>query len=143
MKALLTLLLLFSVTACQLTQAESVRYGLLNQSFELQSVDGKLLSDILGDQYQEKQKPSIEFQQSFLLAGRTGCNRFFGQGELASGVLTLKPGGQTRMMCPPPYMKLENTIMTTLHQGASLELHGDLLTLKGTHATLVYLKSYQ
>lgn len=147
MRALLTsVVVALLISGCNLTPAAAeapLKERLMLQSFELKSVNGESLENLMGEHWDAARRPSIEFQQDFLLAGQSGCNRFFGQGVLEGLTLKMKSGGSTRMMCTPPQMKLEQTILSTLKGGAKASLTGETLTLKTAKNELKYQRVYR
>lgn len=56
----------------------------------------------------------IQFLENNLIAGTTGCNRFFGQYALTGEALTFKGMGSTRMACSPELMAQEDALMKLL-----------------------------
>lgn len=108
---------------------------LADQRFILQSVDG-----ISASGKAEKQ-PEISFTRNMRVSGMM-CNRFFGQGELSSGQLTVKQLGSNRMLCSDPQLNnWDSLIGEVLMKGATVSLDGDRLTLTGTGHTLQYQKA--
>ncbi|MNC49882.1 Heat shock protein HslJ [compost metagenome] len=98
----------------------------------LQSVDGVAVEAKQGS------GPSIEFGEKMNISGSM-CNRFFGQGQLENGVLTVKNLATTRMMCADPQRnQWDQTIGTLLANGAKVSLNGQQLTLSGSDHQLVY-----
>lgn len=143
MKYLPILLTSVLLSACNLTQlSPQTLQQRLNGGYELQRINSQSVESFLGEDFRPESRPTLEFQQKFLLAGYSGCNRFFGQGELSGNVLRLASGGSTKMMCPGPQMQLEELILGALERGSQIELKGDYLKLKDGESELLFLKGY-
>lgn len=98
---------------------------LLHHHFVLQSVD------VLAVDAKQGSGPNIEFGEKMTISGAM-CNRFFGQGQLENGVLTVKNLASTRMMCADPQRnQWDQMIGTVLANGAKVSLNGQQLTLDG------------
>lgn len=107
------------------------RADLLYSRFVLETVDGKPFVT-------PRRMPDLEFGENFRVSGQI-CNRFFGQGELVDGILTVKQMGTTKMLCPEEELNsFENQFALMLMSGAAVELSGDLLTLSQGGHVLVY-----
>ncbi|WP_431222368.1 heat shock protein HslJ [Serratia sp. L9] len=105
---------------------------LLHHNFVLQNVDGLAVNAKQGS------GPNIEFGEKMHVSGAM-CNRFFGQGQLENGVLTVKNLASTRMMCADAQLnQWDQTIGTLLANGAKVSLNGQQLTLTGSDHQLVY-----
>ncbi len=105
---------------------------LLHHRFILQSVDGLAVNARPGN------VPNIEFGEKMHVSGAM-CNRFFGQGQLENGVLTVKNLASTRMMCADPQQNLwDQMIGVILANGAKISLNDQQLTLSGGDHQLVY-----
>ncbi|WP_251262826.1 META domain-containing protein [Echinimonas agarilytica] len=115
------------------------KQDLVHHHYNLESVNGELVTDLLGVNLNEQKRPDIEFQEGFRLAGIAGCNRFFGQGELSNGVLKMLPGGSTMMACQPELSKIEQTVLNVLNEGAQVTAFENKLTLKAQSGELVYV----
>jgi heat shock protein HslJ len=63
--------------------------------------------DIDGRGVLEQAQSTLAFAGLKRIAGRAGCNQFFGSLELGAGTLRLKPEGTTRMACSPAIMEQE------------------------------------
>lgn len=73
---------------------------------------------------------TITFGDDGRVFGTTGCNRYFGQYDLASGgALTLSQVGSTRMACPPAEMAQEQRFLDVLNRAERVEVTGDRLAL--------------
>lgn len=106
---------------------------LLHHNFVLQSVDGEAAqSRTDGDLL------NLEFGENLHVSGAM-CNRFFGQGQLRDGVLTVKPLASTRRLCADEqHNRWDRVIGTVLENGADVTLKAQRLTLSGSGHTLVY-----
>ncbi|MDC6110951.1 heat shock protein HslJ [Serratia rubidaea] len=105
---------------------------LLHHNFVLQSVDG------VAANAQQGRGPSIEFGEKMHISGSM-CNRFFGNGQLDNGVLTVKNLATTRMMCSDPQRnQWDQIIGSVLNNGARVTLAAQQLTLSDGQHTLVY-----
>ncbi|MEM6159558.1 META domain-containing protein [Erwinia sp. P6884] len=105
---------------------------LADHYFVLTSVDGKAIG------LPEGVKPGIRFGENMHVSG-VMCNRFFGQGKLEQGVLSLPQMASTRMLCSDPRLnEWENMLGKALTQGAKLTLDQQTLTLTGAGHKLVY-----
>ena len=83
--------------------------------------------------------PAIEFEMDEKrVSGFAGCNRFFGNFQLAGQELMLGEMGSTMMACPSNNMKLEGQFLEALSgQKLTYNLQGNTLRLSGSH-TLVF-----
>ncbi|WP_075181075.1 META domain-containing protein [Pantoea sp. 1.19] len=82
--------------------------------------------------------PEIAFSADGRVSGAM-CNRFFGQGELVAGRLTVKQLGQTMMLCPEQQLNQWDALIgDQLAKGMSVSRDGQTLTLRGESHTLVY-----
>lgn len=105
---------------------------LLHHNFALQSVDGVAVKPHRGN------GPNIEFGETMYVSGAM-CNRFFGNGQLRDGILTVKGLASTRMLCPDPQLnQWDAMIGDVLGNGAKVTLSAQQLTLSGSDHTLVY-----
>jgi heat shock protein HslJ len=105
----------------------------LARSFQLSSVDGQAITAPQG------MKPGINFSKEMRVTG-VMCNRFFGQGTLEKGVLSVPQMASTRMMCSDKKLnQWEMTLSQMLTTGAKLKLEQNTLTLEGSGHTLVYI----
>lgn len=105
---------------------------LANRLFVLSSVDGQAVTPHQGI------KPGISFGNDLKVSG-VMCNRFFGQGALQQGGLSVPQLASTRMMCSDPQLnQWEQTLTQMLMKGAALELDQQTLTLTGSGHTLQY-----
>lgn len=83
----------------------------------------------------------IEFTEGMMLVGRI-CNNFRGQAELKDGILTMKQGAATMMLCPDPARnQFEQELFAMLHDGARVTRQGDTLSLERDGKTLRFTLS--
>lgn len=129
-----TLILLGAMLAgCTTVSQPNEKEALAERSFQLSSVDGQAVAATEG------MKHGINFSKDMRVTG-VMCNRFFGQGTLEKGVLTVAQMASTRMMCADAKLnQWDNTIGTMLTTGARVKLEQNTLTLEGTGHTLVYV----
>lgn len=107
--------------------------ALANRNFVLKSMDGVAVKP------HEGMKPGIHFSEDMRVTG-VMCNRFFGQGALENGVLSVPQMASTRMMCADPELNAwETAIGQMLTRGATLTLQQNTLTLTGKEHALVYV----
>ncbi|CAI0716357.1 heat shock protein HslJ [Serratia ficaria] len=105
---------------------------LLHHNFVLSSVDGVAVAARSGN------PPNLEFGEKMHVSGAM-CSRFFGQGQLADGVLTVKNLATTRMTCADAQRnRWDRTIRALLQNGAKVTLSAQRLTLSDGDHTLVY-----
>lgn len=122
------------LTGCGTSHPDSVvnENDLLHHNFVLYSVDGVTVTPQPGN------APNLEFGEKMHVSG-TMCNRFFGQGQLANGVLTVKNLAITRMLCTDAQSNLwDQAIGKLLGNGATLSLSAERLTLSGSGHNLIY-----
>ncbi|MCF2858926.1 META domain-containing protein [Pseudoalteromonas sp. SMS1] len=74
---------------------------------------------------------TIEFLDAFRVNGYTGCNRFFGQGEIKDGQLYVSNIGMTRKLCEPEVNAREQAFLNMLRIGAPIEFAVNELVLRG------------
>ncbi len=73
-----------------------------------------IAEDIDGHGVMDGVQSTLTFAGPQRIAGRAGCNQFFGSVELGTGTLRLKPEGTTRMACPPAIMEQETRFLSAL-----------------------------
>ena len=128
-----TLILMGAMLLAGCTTPSQQDEHLLARSFQLSSVDGQAVTAPQG------MKPGINFSKEMRVTG-VMCNRFFGQGKLEKGVLSVPQMASTRMMCSDPKLnQWEMTLGKMLTTGAKLKLEQNTLTLEGAGHTLVYV----
>ena len=74
---------------------------------------------------------SIGFIEALQINGFSGCNKFFGEGELDNNKFTVNKLGMTRKSCGAQLDKFEQQLLNTLKQGGQLKLQGQQLVLQG------------
>ena len=132
-KTTLTLVAAMLLGGCASSSQPAPGDTLANRSFVLTSVDGHAVTAPQG------MKPGINFGEDMRVTG-VMCNRFFGQGKLETGVLTVPHMASTRMLCSNPELnKWEMAIVNMLTAGARVKLTENTLTLEGAGHSLVYL----
>jgi len=76
---------------------------------------------------------TIVFDAGLKIAGRAGCNRYFGtfkqSGEQSGDAVAIKPAGSTRMACPPDVMDQEGRFLSALEAVKTARREGDRLLL--------------
>ncbi len=73
---------------------------------------------------------TLRFMEDGRFAGSGGCNRFFGQYEVAGQALTLSNVGATRMACLPEVMDAEQQFFNDLDRVRSHAIEGGALVLR-------------
>ena len=123
-------------SALSAAPVQPVKKDLLHHNYVLQSLDGK-------DFVSEFKTPNLSFNEGFRVSGQV-CNSFFGQAELADGVLWVENMASTMMLCPDPKLnELEGLFGQMLRAGARVELDGDKLILRqGGHELVYKLRDY-
>ncbi|WP_428945952.1 META domain-containing protein [Pantoea sp. FN060301] len=122
-----------AIAGCSANSAQNDEaVKLADRYFVLTSVDGEAIG------LPEGVKPGIRFGEGMHVSG-VMCNRFFGQGKLERGVLSLPQMASTRMLCSDPRLNEWETMLgKALTQGAKLTLDQQTLTLTGAGHKLVY-----
>jgi heat shock protein HslJ len=72
---------------------------------------------------------TIVFDAGQKIAGRAGCNRYFGSFEQSGDAVTIKPTGSTRMACAPDVMDQEGKFLSALEAVTTARREGDKLLL--------------
>ena len=72
---------------------------------------------------------TIVFDAGQKIAGRAGCNRYFGRFEQSGDAVTIKPTGSTRMACAPDVMDQEGKFLSALEAVKTARREGDKLLL--------------
>ncbi|CAI0786272.1 heat shock protein HslJ [Serratia entomophila] len=122
------------LAGCGMNQPDNAvsESDLLHHNYVLHSVDGVPIEPGLGN------APNLEFGEKMHVSGAM-CNRFFGQGQLANGVLRVQNLASTRMLCADAQRNhWDQVIGQVLENGAKLTLSAQRLTLSGGDHTLVY-----
>ncbi|KAB8307433.1 META domain-containing protein [Erwinia endophytica] len=110
--------------------------SLSDHNFVLKGVDGQAVTPSVGI------RPGINFAQDMRVSG-VMCNRFFGQGKLQHGKLSVPQLSSTRMLCIDPQLnEWETMIGKMLTTGVTLKLERQTLTLSGSGHTLVYVADH-
>lgn len=135
-KTMLLLLGAMALNGCShashMTGSQPDAGQLANRMFILRAVDGQTVTP------REGMKPGISFGDSLKVTG-VMCNRFFGQGKLEQGRLSVPQMASTRMMCSDPQLnQWEQTLSAVLLKGADVKLNEKTLTLTGSGHTLEY-----
>ncbi len=120
----LPLLLLLFCMGCSSTgtvTSEQLKYT----QWQLSKVDGLAIP--------VSQTASMRFIEAMQVNGFAGCNKFFGEGVLSEGNLTINKLGMTRKSCGQQVDELEQQLLKTLKQGAAISLTGEQLILQGLH----------
>ncbi|ALP40675.1 META domain-containing protein [Aeromonas schubertii] len=124
----MTLASLLLLTACSTTCPTQT--DLMHHHWVLESLDGQAVRAERG------QEPDLEIGENFTVNGIAGCNRYFGMGNLDRGRFWVTSLGNTEMACTVPLDTVEQAVLTTLQEGASLTLEPEQLILKGKRHTL-------
>ena len=121
-----------SISSCNLLSDKPLSVkDFQHHNWQVIAVDGKALSP-----RQDNRLPNVEFGENFTVNGFSGCNSFFGQGELTNNKLRVVNMGQTRKMCMPLEMDVEQAITSTLTDWSNIEQSGKHITLEGKQHTL-------
>ena len=73
---------------------------------------------------------TAQFADDKQVTGTGGCNRYFGNYELAGKSLKIGPLGATRMACPEPAASLEIAFLEALQSVVTVEVKNELLILR-------------
>ncbi|WP_205065111.1 META domain-containing protein [Pantoea coffeiphila] len=131
-KSILLMLAALVASGCSSDGNRLNEQQLLNQYFVLSAVDGKPVEQRAGI------RPGISFAPGLRVSG-VMCNRFFGQGQLEQGRLTVPQLATTRMRCHDGELnQWEQLLGQVLTAGASVTMQQQTLTLNGAGHTLVY-----
>jgi heat shock protein HslJ len=97
----------------------------------LASLEGTswLAEDIDGVGVVDRVQAALIFDAGQKVAGRAACNRYFGTYRRAGDTLEIKPGGSTRMACPPAVMDQETKFSAALEAVRKARREGDKLML--------------
>ncbi|KAF7768923.1 heat shock protein HslJ [Pseudoalteromonas citrea] len=74
---------------------------------------------------------SLRFIEALQVNGFTGCNRFFGLGEIADGQLFIRDMGMTRKLCDEPVNQVEQMLLNMLEIGVPAKIEQGVLILNG------------
>ena len=87
-----------------------------------------LVDDVGGRGVVDRARTTLEFLEPGRIAGRTGCNRFFGRVVLDGDRITVGNLGLTRMACSESLMNQEQRFVDALGNARRLKLaHGELI----------------
>jgi heat shock protein HslJ len=79
---------------------------------------------------------TLGFPEAGKLTAASGCNSYFGDFRIESGVLTVGQLGGTLIGCPPELQRQDEWVSEFLSSGPRIALAGDTLTLTGSDATI-------
>lgn len=131
MPRLLSLLLsMLLLAGCSSTAF--VRQDLQHHHWILSKLDGEPVAALRDN------PPDFEIGEHFTVNGIAGCNRYFGQGHLKNDRLWVTSMGSTEMACMPPLNTIEQAVLTTLTEGATLSGTSQTLILQGKQHRLEY-----
>ncbi|BFM12990.1 heat shock protein HslJ [Simiduia litorea] len=105
---------------------------LAHHRWVLKTIDGEaVLSNPVGG-YGKGLVPELDFGELPHVGGFAGCNQFSGQFVLneQEGQFKVEQLATTMMMCPENAMQLEQRYARLLSEWSSIELSGNVLTLK-------------
>jgi heat shock protein HslJ len=88
-----------------------------------------LAEDIDGGGVVDRVRSTLVFDAGQRVAGRAACNRYFGTYQQSGDVVEVKPGGTTRMACPPAVMDQEDRFLAALGAVRKARREGDKLML--------------
>ena len=128
---LLLLLALFLLSACSSTPS-FVQQDLQHHHWVLDKLDGQAIAA------SRDNPPDFEIGEHFIVNGIAGCNRYFGQGHLEGDRFWVTSLGSTEMACQAPLDAIEQAVITTLLEGATLSGTTQTLILKGKQHSLEY-----
>lgn len=128
---LLLLLALLLLSACSSTPV-FVQQDLQHHHWVLDKLDGQPVPS------GPDNRPDIEIGEHFTVNGIAGCNRYFGQGHLDENRFWVTSLGSTAMACPPQLDQIEQAVLATLTEGATLSGSAETLILKGKRHRLEY-----
>ena len=128
---LLLLLALLLLSACS-SAPRFASQDLQHHHWVLDRLDGQAIAS------HRSNPPDIEIGVHFTVNGIAGCNRYFGQGHLEDDKLWVTSLGSTEMACMPPLDTIEQAVLTTLTEGATLSGTSQNLILQGKQHRLEY-----
>ena len=128
---LLLLLALLLLSACS-SAPRFASQDLQHHHWVLDRLDGQAIAS------RRINPPDIEIGEHFTVNGIAGCNRYFGQGHLEDDKLWVTSLGSTEMACMPPLDTIEQAVLTTLTEGATLCGTSLNLILQGKQHRLEY-----
>lgn len=77
----------------------------------------------------DRVQSTLTFDAGQKVAGRAACNRYFGSFRQSGDAVEIKPGGATRMACPPAVMEQEDRFLAALSAVRKARREGDKLLL--------------
>jgi putative lipoprotein len=86
-----------------------------------EDIDGRGVVDLVSS--------TLAFDAGQKVAGRAACNRYFGTYQQSGEMVEIKPGGTTRMACPPAAMEQEDRFLAALGAVRKARREGDKLLL--------------
>ncbi|MGR5063801.1 META domain-containing protein [Photobacterium sp. DNB22_13_2] len=127
--------LLFALTGCDTNSEQGFSAKNLQQSWVLTKVDGKEITIT-----EPRTVPGMAVDADLKVSGFGGCNRFFGQIELAdSNRIRLTGMGSTKMACIQDDQATVEAIMTqSLQEWNNAALENDTLTLTSEQHILTF-----
>lgn len=128
---LLLLLALLLLSACSSTPRFASQ-DLLHHHWVLDKLDGQPIAN------GRDNLPDIEIGEHFTVNGLAGCNRYFGQGHLENDRFWVSSLGSTAMACQPGLDHIEQAVIATLMEGATLSGTPETLILEGKRHRLEY-----
>ena len=128
---LLLLLALLLLSACS-SAPRFASQDLQHHHWVLDRLDGQAIAS------RRSNPPDIEIGEHFTVNGIAGCNRYFGQGHLEDDRLWVTSLGSTAMACPPRLDQIEQAVLATLMEGATLSGTPQTLILTGKRHRLEY-----
>jgi len=97
-----------------------------------------LAEEIGGTDVAGSVKPTLDFIEPGKVAGRGGCNRFFGAVTIKGQSMEFGKMGSTMMACPPPIMEQERRYLEALGEAKRFEVKdGTLLLFKNDSDSIV------
>ncbi|MDM5141338.1 META domain-containing protein [Aeromonas bestiarum] len=128
---LLLLLALILLSACSSTPS-FVQQELQHHHWVLDKLDGQAITA-------SRDNPTdFEIGEHFTVNGIAGCNRYFGQGHLEGDRFWVTSLGSTEMACQARLEAIEQAVITTLTEGATLSGTTQTLILEGKRHRLEY-----
>ncbi len=91
-----------------------------------------LAIDVSGEGVAEGAKSTLGFIEAGKVAGRGGCNRFFGAVTIDGQSVEFGKMGSTMMACPPPMMEQEKRYLDALGEAKRFEVKDGMLLVYGT-----------
>lgn len=91
-----------------------------------------LATNIVGKGMAESAKSTLDFVEAGRVAGRGGCNRFFGAVTIDGQSIEFGKIGSTMMACPPPMMEQEKRYLEALGEAKRFEVKDEMLLVYGT-----------